>query len=197
MVSSSVNTDGTLLVVVGPSGVGKDSLINALRDRLRDESSVHFVQRTITRPADSGGEPHLAATPEEFETLEKQGAFAVCWQAHGLSYGIPVSAVHAYEAGKAVIVNGSRAALPLVAERFANTVVINVTADPEVIAKRLAARGREDAEQIAQRLKRGTEVNFNCDVPVVTIDNSGELSAAVDAFLDHLGTISAQSAKTA
>ena len=48
---------GNLIVVVGPSGVGKDSLLSGARERL---ARVHFMQRVITRAADAGGEQHLS-----------------------------------------------------------------------------------------------------------------------------------------
>ena len=186
-----------MLVVVGPSGVGKDSLINALRHQIPQDGNVHFVRRVITRPADAGGEDHQAVTDEEFDALAADGAFVIRWEAHGLSYGILKSAAQAYEAGHSVIVNGSRAALPLFAGRFDNTIVINVTADPQVIAHRLSSRGREDASQIAQRLKRGSEISVACGLPVQTIDNSRELQAAVDAFLIFLRQLNARLIKTA
>jgi ribose 1,5-bisphosphokinase len=197
MVLSGANTAGALLAVVGPSGVGKDSLINALRDRLHADARVHFVRRVITRPADTGGEAHEAVTVSEFERLSAADAFAVHWQAHGLSYGILRSAAEAYNAGQTVIVNGSRAALPLFAGCFTNTIVVNITADPDVIAQRLASRGREDAEQIAQRLKRGADLCVPCHLPVHDIDNSRDLEAAVDAFLKLIQRLNLRSVKTA
>lgn len=185
MVSSGANANlnGIMLVVVGPSGVGKDSVINALRNQVQTDERVSFVQRFVTRPSDAGGEDHVAVTQQEFEALKARNEFAVSWQAHGLSYGVPTSAATAYDEGKAVIVNGSRAALQLFAERFANLVVVNITADPEVIAQRLASRGREDAREIALRIRRGIEVDLACNLTIQTIDNSGDLQDAVDAFL--------------
>lgn len=183
---TNANLNGIMLVVVGPSGVGKDSVINALREQVQTDERVSFVQRFVTRPSDAGGEDHVAVTQQEFEALEARNEFAVSWQAHGLSYGVPTSAATAYGEGKSVIVNGSRAALQLFAERFANIVVVNITADPEVIAQRLASRGREDAREIALRIRRGIEVDLACSLTVQTIDNSGDLQDAVDAFLAML-----------
>ena len=80
---------GTMIVVVGPSGAGKDTLIDYARDRLSHNSDISFVRRVITRPATAGGEDHLAVTEAEFELMRQQQAFAVSWGAHGLFYGIP------------------------------------------------------------------------------------------------------------
>lgn len=186
---SNAGLNGIMLVVVGPSGVGKDSVINALREKLPADERVSFVRRFITRPSDAGGENHVAVTRQEFKALEARSAFALSWQAHGLSYGVPSTAATAYEQGKAVIVNGSRAALPFFAQRFKNTIVVNITAEPDVIAQRLASRGREDAQEIALRIRRGGEVELACQLPIVTIDNSGDLQDAVEAFLALLKRI--------
>jgi len=69
---------GTLFLIVGPSGAGKDSLIDGLRTRL-DPDRFEFAQRVITRPTDSGGEAHEACTSEVFEQREAAGEFLISW----------------------------------------------------------------------------------------------------------------------
>jgi len=49
---------GTLVLVVGPSGAGKDSVIGALRQRLAGDDRVAFARRVITRAVEEGGEAH-------------------------------------------------------------------------------------------------------------------------------------------
>ena len=99
---------GHLIAIVGPSGVGKDSLINGARKKL---PQVHFVQRIITRAADAGGEDHHAVTPEEFAMLRQSGRLWFDWQAHGLEYGIAINAQRLVLQGHSVVFNGSRNAL--------------------------------------------------------------------------------------
>lgn len=173
---------GTVIAVVGPSGVGKDSLMDIARQHFSDRKDVRFVRRTITRPADSIGEDHLAVTPEAFEMLARSGAFAVYWNAHGLGYGIPAHVYDDLAAGHVVIANGSRSALDAFRAAFPRLLVVNVTARPEVLARRLAARGRETAADIEARLARATEP-LPRDLNVVNIDNSGDLSTAGDALV--------------
>ena len=168
---------GTLVVVVGPSGVGKDSLMDIARRHFSGRDDVRFVRRTITRPTDTGGEDHDAASPEAFDRLVRSGAFAVSWKAHGLGYGIPLDVREDLAQGRILIVNGSRSALANVRAAFPKLVVVNVTARADVLAKRLAARGRETATEIEARLNRTTSP-LPPDLAIITINNSGDLELA-------------------
>lgn len=137
-----------IFAIVGPSGAGKDTLI---RGALVARPDLRLVRRVITRPTEAGGEDFEGVSPEEFARRTKRGDFALTWEAHGLSYGIPKSQV---EGGRDVIFNGSRAALPLAARVFPGLRVILVTAPDILLAARLGARGREAAEDIRARLSR-------------------------------------------
>jgi ribose 1,5-bisphosphokinase len=174
---------GTVIAVVGPSGVGKDSLMDFARQHFSDRADIRFVRRMITRPKDPIGEDHEPVTPEAFEALSRSGAFAVSWKAHGLGYGIPADVHDDLAAGHIVIVNGSRSALDGFRAAFPRLLIINVTARPDVLAKRLAARGRETAADIEARLARATEP-LPDDMKVVTIDNSGDLATAGQQLVD-------------
>lgn len=168
---------GTVIAVVGPSGVGKDSLMDFARKHFSSRADIRFVRRTITRPEDSVGEHHDAVTAEAFEALARSGTFAVSWKAHGLGYGIPADVHDDLAAGRVVIVNGSRSALDAFSTAFPRLLVVNITARPDVLAKRLTARGRETAADIEARLKRSSEP-LPPQLDTVSIDNSGELEAA-------------------
>jgi phosphonate metabolism protein PhnN/1,5-bisphosphokinase (PRPP-forming) len=90
-----------LILVVGPSGAGKDTLLTAAREALRQDARFHFAQRVITRPTDAGGEEHQAITEQEFAARD----FALQWQAHGLRYGIPADVIDSRDV---VVANVSR-----------------------------------------------------------------------------------------
>ena len=137
-----------ITAVVGPSGAGKDTLI---RGALAARPELRLVRRVITRPTEAGGEEFEGVTGEDFAFRRVRGDFALTWEAHGLSYGIPKEQVNG--AGE-VIFNGSRAALAVAARVFPGLRVILVTAPDIVLAARLAARGRETAEDIRTRLSR-------------------------------------------
>ena len=175
---------GTLFYVVGASGVGKDSLIDTLRQRLPAGRFV-FARRIITRPADSGGEAHEACTEAQFIARDARGEFLLSWQAHGLRYGLAATLLNDLEAGRHVIANGSRSMAVALAARVARLVVIEIDAPPELIAARLAARGRESDADIAQRLARSRAV-YPDTLTVVRVINDGDLSTGTVRFLDAI-----------
>lgn len=170
---------GVFVAVVGASGVGKDSLISFARDHLADQVAV--VRRVVTRAADDGSEDHDSMTPEAFAAAEQRGDFALSWEAHGLHYGLPVMLDDDLTSGRVVIANLSRAALPRVLTRYPAALVVEVTAAPGIIARRLAGRGREDSEEIRRRMERSG--SFRLPPSTVQIDNSEELEVAGGRFV--------------
>jgi phosphonate metabolism protein PhnN/1,5-bisphosphokinase (PRPP-forming) len=165
-----------LVLVVGPSGAGKDTLLEAARQRLVGDPRFRFVRRVITRPADAGGEAHEAVTEAEFAQRE----FALQWQAHGLSYGIPIDAI---QHGVVVVANVSRTIIADAARRF-RIRVIEVTAPANVLAVRLASRGRESSADVGTRLARN--VPLPDSVTVDTVINDGTLEEGVALFVAAL-----------
>ncbi|VDC24577.1 phosphonate metabolism protein/1,5-bisphosphokinase (PRPP-forming) PhnN [Pseudogemmobacter humi] len=137
-----------IFAIVGPSGAGKDTLI---RGALAARPDLHLVRRVITRPTEAGGEDFEGVTPAEFAYRRARRDFALTWEAHGLSYGIPRDQA---DGPGDVIFNGSRAVLPRAAAVFPGLRVILVTAPAIVLAARLATRGRERADDIRERLSR-------------------------------------------
>lgn len=180
---------GCFVAVVGPSGAGKDTIMDAARVALVGDTRFHFVRRIITRPQMPGTEDHDSLDETAFAKSAGEGAFALHWQAHGLSYGLPKSLEDEIADGTVVIANVSRRVLGDVRRLYPSRSVVVITARPEVLAERLASRGRESREEIVARLAR--EVSFDDGAgDVVTIDNSGEVGLSTKAFLRHLEEIS-------
>ncbi|MGE2836073.1 phosphonate metabolism protein/1,5-bisphosphokinase (PRPP-forming) PhnN [Mycobacterium sp. SMC-4] len=144
---------GTLVAVVGPSGAGKDSVIDFARGRFTADPGVVFPRRTITRPH-GPGEDHRAVTDTEFAELAGAGAFALAWRAHGLDYGIGIEVAAEVARGAVAVVNVSRTVLAALPQRFPRFAVVRVTVDDEVRRARLAGRGREDDAAVVARLTR-------------------------------------------
>lgn len=141
-----------LFLVVGPSGVGKDSLIGAARDALGAEG-FSFPRRWITTSADRG-ERHHPLSVEEFVVGVGRGSFALHWHAHELHYGIGREIDDTLRAGGHVVANVSRTVIEEARVRYGRRRVIGITAPIGVVAARLAERGREAAGEIEQRLGR-------------------------------------------
>jgi len=177
---------GRLIFMLGPSGSGKDSLIDASRERLA-AAGVEVARRVITRSAEAKGEAAQGVTAEQFETLCAQGAFAMHWRANGLGYGIPRQIDDWLAAGRAVLVNGSRAYLAEARQRYPDLLAVLIEVRPEVLRQRLLARGRETAEEIEQRLARNARMQTSADPSVHVLDNSGALETAVAGLFLLLG----------
>lgn len=177
---------GRLILVVGPSGAGKDSLIDGARQALAGRPEFLFPHRIITRASDPGSEDHLTLSEAQFAAQREAGAFFLSWGAHGLHYALPGHIADALAAGRTVIANVSRAVVEEARCKHPATTVVVVTAPPEVLAERLAARGREEAADVKARLARAAEQPSGPGV--VTVMNDGPLEVAVARFLEVLKT---------
>lgn len=169
---------GRLVLVVGPSGAGKDTLLDALKKDLGTPEGIHFARRIITRDADTNAEDHDSLTHDAFNALKASGEFALCWEAHGLGYVIPKTCDTLISSGETVIANGSRRALGQAFDKYQHVVVLLITAPVDVLAERLAMRGRETREEIRARLEHA-----NLDITgfdnIIRVSNTGTVQDGV------------------
>jgi ribose 1,5-bisphosphokinase len=171
---------GRLILVVGPSGGGKDTIIAGAKAACADNPTIVFPRRIVTRKA-SAAEDHDSLDDIAFNRALCDGAFAFCWQAHGLKYAIPCSADDDIRAGRTVICNVSRAVVDDVGARYKNVDVVLVTAPVEILAARLASRSRVSDGPLEQRIKRNDAfTDFRADC---TICNTGTPDDAIREFL--------------
>jgi thymidine phosphorylase len=176
---------GIFFFVVGPSGAGKDSLIEGARAHLGDTGGYVFARRTITRPTGAPGEDHNGVSEAQFRSSVIAGEFLITWDAHGLSYGLPVDLLAALNDGCNVIANGSRKMIRELARRVPRLIVVEVTASTDVLAARILARGRETALEARARVMRQVEP-LPVDIETIRVNNDGALEQGINAFVRAL-----------
>jgi len=167
---------GALVLVVGPSGAGKDTIMRRVRDRLDPGPGIVFARRVVTRAADAA-EDNQVATDETFLEALGRGGFVLDWQAHGLRYGVPRQVCEELAQGRVVVVNVSRTVVARARSTFDRVRIVLLTAPAEIRASRISARGRDAdaAERLAREPLPLDELR-----PDLTIDNAGTPEAAVD-----------------
>lgn len=158
---------GKLVLVVGPSGAGKDTLLRLARDACIDNPAIVFARRVVTREA-SSAEDNEQMSLDAFREAQACGAFAIHWEAHGHLYGLSRSIDDDIRAGRSVVANVSRTVIPALRQAYANVVVVSITAPEDVLAQRLATRGRGSDGNIAKRLSR-TVADTEPDAIIVNV----------------------------
>lgn len=162
---------GRFILVVGPSGAGKDTLLGLAQASCGDDPRIAFPRRIVTREA-SSAEDNVQMSFEAFEQARLRGDFAVHWEAHGHRYGLPSAIDNDIRAGRTVIANVSRTVVEAIRRVYADVTVVSITAPPEVLAARLAMRARESDGKVADRL--GRSVEDAAATPDITINNVGD-----------------------
>ncbi len=167
----------TLILVAGPSGAGKDSIINACRPLLASDARIYFARRVVTRDAQNPGE--LLVSVPTFERLKAEGSLAFDWAAHGLMYGLPREELLPDGMVQVIIANVSRTVIQAISAQYPSHVVF-INASDSHIRARLRLRDREMSNDIEERLSR--KVLLPEDVPMTTIQNDGTLAEAATQF---------------
>jgi ribose 1,5-bisphosphokinase len=179
-VSAAAIGPGRLVLVVGPSGAGKDTLIGLARVACAGDANIIFPRRVVTREA-TAFEDNAQVSFEAFRQAREKGEFAVHWEAHGHGYALPRAIDDGLRAGRTVVANVSRNVIEALRRAYADVVVVSITAPAEVLSRRLAARARSSDGQIADRL--GRAVDNAAAAPDVTINNVGSAEHHVQELL--------------
>lgn len=175
---------GRLFYVIGPSGSGKDTFIQAVRETWPD--SILYAHRYITRCATAGGENHIELSQREFLYRKQKGLFSIDWQAHQHYYALGAEIDTWLNLGLDVVLNGSREYLGKMQEKFADRLFpVLMQVDDVTLAERLRMRGRESEAQIIKRLARAQAHPLSLPEQSITIDNSGSLEASLTQFSNY------------
>jgi ribose 1,5-bisphosphokinase len=161
---------GRLVLVVGPSGAGKDTLLGLAKAACADDRNIVFPRRVITREA-SASEENEEVSIGTFQEAVTRGEYAMHWEAHGHCYALPRAVDDEIHAGRTVVANVSRTVIGAMRCAYADVVVVSITASPNVLAERLAMRGRSSDGRLESRL--GRVVEDASAAPDVTIVNVG------------------------
>jgi ribose 1,5-bisphosphokinase len=159
---------GRLILVVGPSGAGKDTLLGLAKAACGDHRHIVFPRRVITRQA-SASEDNEEVSAGTFEAALARDEYAMHWEAHGHRYALSRAIDDEIRAGHTVVANVSRTIIPAMRRTYVEVTVISITAPPNVLVERLAMRSRSSDGKIEHRLGR----TVDAAAPDVTIVNTG------------------------
>lgn len=180
---------GRLILIVGASGCGKDTLLAGARHVLAADPQLIFAHRYITRPADAGGENHVALALDEFAQRRHARLFALDWASHGLYYALGSEIDLWVASGKHVVANGSRGHLPEARLRYPDLVALEILVSPEILRARLLSRGRESATKVEQRLEHSQQLaSTHADFH---LSNDGTPEEGINRIVARLRTLAA------
>jgi ribose 1,5-bisphosphokinase len=182
------NCLGHLVLVVGPSGVGKDSIIRGAQEQLSGNRNIVFPRRVVTRPVDAIAEDHDVMSEMAFSLAIAGGEFALWWRAHGLGYGIPISIEDDLKLGRIVIFNCSRTVIGEALTNYHNVTVAEISVSSDLLVDRIVARGRESRDEALKRVARAVPT-YPIRAKIHRVENNGALSNAIDAFCDLIQSL--------
>lgn len=172
-----------LIVISGQAGVGKDSLIQRMKER---GYPVHFVVTATDRPSRPGevhGKDYFFLTTDEFKQMEQAGELLEHAIVYGQYKGIPKQQVReAMASGKDVIMRVDVQGAATVRQIVPEAILIFLVASSErELEQRLRDRGGDSPEQLAERLVTAREeMGRLTEFDYVVVNPDGELDQAVD-----------------
>ncbi|RXI37569.1 hypothetical protein CRU99_11775 [Malaciobacter mytili] len=167
-----------IILIVGPSGVGKDTLLKNIKNKIK----ANFVKRYITRVPDEN-ESNYFLQEEAFKILEKNNFFISTWNAHNNFYGIAKNSI----LEGLNIISISRAKIKDFEKQYQKVYTINITLNKNDLKQRLEKRARESIEEIEKRLSRSYEKIEARNL--IEFENNKNLTESVEEFLKLLGQI--------
>lgn len=190
--SEWLGAPGSVLAIIsGPSGVGKDTIIQTLRDR-RTGSNYHFVVTCTTRarrPGEIDGESYHFVSSKRFAEMRAQGELLEANQVHDRWYGTPREQVgRALGAGRDIIlkidVQGAQAVKEAVPDAL---LIFIVPPTMEALFQRLRSRATETADELELRQRNAAiELARQGDYDHVVVNETGQVdrtAAEIEALI--------------
>ncbi len=180
-----------LVIISGPSGVGKDTIIEALRARPRNPD-YHYVVTCTTRCPRPGEEPGVSyqfLTAEAFRQLRDAGELLEANEVHGNWYGTPRRDVaDALAAGHDVILKIDVQGARMVKERVPDALLVFIVPPSlEALFQRLRSRATESANELEIRQRNAAiELARQGDYDRVVVNETGEIertAAEIEAII--------------
>jgi len=185
---------GALLVIIsGPSGVGKDTIIEALAARPR-EPDYHYVVTCTTRaprPGEIPGVSYQFLTPEAFHALRVSGELLEANEVHGNWYGTPRREVaEALAEGHDVILKIDVQGASVVKQRVPDALLVFIVPPSlEALFQRLRSRATETADELEIRQRNAAiELARQGDYDRVVVNETGEIertAAEIEAIIEQ------------
>ena len=151
--------DGLLVVVSGPSGVGKDAVLARLRSLGRPYSTVVTVTTREPRPSEQDGVHYVFVSKETFARMVESGDLLEWATVYGNAYGVPRSPVReALARGQDVIVKTDVQGAATIKHTVPSAVLVFLAATShEDLERRLRHRRTENAGDLARRIATAQE----------------------------------------
>lgn len=179
--------NGLLLVISGPSGVGKGTLVNALMERNQKIKMSVSATTRAPRPGEIDGVHYFFKTEEEFKAMVDRGEFLEYIHVFGSKYyGTPRSFVEQQlENGYDVILEIDVQGAMKVKQAFPDAVLMFITAPSmSEIKSRLIGRGTETMEQVEKRFATAFE-----EIKMIPQYDYVIINDVVDVAVHHMEAI--------
>lgn len=191
--TACVGAPGAMVIIIsGPSGVGKDTIIDALRRR-HDRPDLHFVVTCTTRQPRHGevdGVHYHFVTSDRFAEMQREGDLLESADVHGNWYGTPrFDVCRALAAGRHAVlkidVQGARVVKSRVPDAL---LVFLVPPSLEALFQRLRERATESADELEVRQRDAAiELARQGDYDYVVVNETGEVDRTADRIVEIIG----------